>query len=56
MVVERFEVEGRYVAAKACITKKAKGLSFFERYLTGWVVLCIVAGIVLGRVAPVEAR
>jgi ACR3 family arsenite transporter len=37
---------------KACIIKEAKGLSFFERYLTGWVALCIVAGIVLGRVAP----
>jgi len=27
-------------------------LSFFERYLTVWVALCIVAGIVLGRVFP----
>jgi ACR3 family arsenite transporter len=30
----------------------AKGLSFFERYLTLWVVLCIAAGILLGKVAP----
>jgi ACR3 family arsenite transporter len=30
----------------------AKGLSFFERYLTLWVVLCIAAGIVLGKMAP----
>ena len=30
----------------------AKGLSVFERYLTVWVLLCIVAGIVLGKVAP----
>jgi ACR3 family arsenite transporter len=29
-----------------------KGLSGFERYLTLWVGLCIVAGIVLGKVAP----
>ena len=29
-----------------------RGLSFFERYLSLWVILCIVAGIVLGRVAP----
>jgi ACR3 family arsenite transporter len=29
-----------------------KGLGFFERYLTVWVILCIVAGIILGRVAP----
>jgi ACR3 family arsenite transporter len=27
-------------------------LSFFEKYLTVWVFLCIVAGIVLGRVFP----
>ena len=29
-----------------------KGLSFFEKYLTVWVVLSIAAGIVLGKVAP----
>ena len=44
------------MAAKACVTEEAKGLSVFERYLTGWVALCIVAGIVLGRVAPGAAR
>jgi ACR3 family arsenite transporter len=27
-------------------------LSFFERYLTIWVALCIIAGIILGRVFP----
>lgn len=27
-------------------------MSFFERYLTVWVALCIVAGIVLGKLAP----
>jgi ACR3 family arsenite transporter len=32
--------------------EQAKGLSVFERYLTVWVGLCIVAGIVLGKVAP----
>jgi ACR3 family arsenite transporter len=37
---------------KACITKQPKGLSFFEKYLTGWVALCIVGGIVLGKTAP----
>ena len=30
----------------------AKGLSVFEKYLTIWVILCIVGGIVLGKVAP----
>ena len=37
---------------KACITKQPKGLSFFERYLSLWVILCIAAGIVLGKLAP----
>lgn len=33
-----------------------KGIGFFERYLTVWVILCIVAGIVLGKLAPGVAR
>jgi len=37
---------------KACIAKQSKGLSVFERYLSIWVILCIVAGIVLGKLAP----
>ena len=37
---------------EACITKEPRGLSFFEKYLTAWVVLCIIAGIVLGKLAP----
>ena len=32
--------------------RKASGLGIFERYLTLWVALCIVAGIALGAVAP----
>jgi ACR3 family arsenite transporter len=36
----------------ACVTKEPQGLGFFERYLTVWVALCIVAGIILGKVAP----
>jgi ACR3 family arsenite transporter len=40
------------MATKACITKEAKGLGFFEKYLTVWVVLCIGVGIVLGKLAP----
>lgn len=40
------------MATKACVTKEAKGLSFFERYLTAWVALCIAAGIGLGKLAP----
>ncbi len=33
-------------------TRNLKGLSVFERYLSLWVGLCIVAGVVLGRIAP----
>lgn len=44
------------MATKACITKKARGLSIFERYLTLWVLLCITGGIVLGKLAPGFAR
>lgn len=33
-----------------------KGIGFFERYLTIWVALCIVAGIVLGKVVPGFAK
>ena len=36
--------------------KGGKGIGFFERYLTVWVILCIVAGIALGRFAPGVAR
>jgi ACR3 family arsenite transporter len=32
--------------------KNAKGLNVFEKFLTLWVALCIVGGIILGKVAP----
>lgn len=32
--------------------QKATDLSFFERYLTLWVFLCILGGIILGRLFP----
>jgi ACR3 family arsenite transporter len=34
----------------------APGIGFFERYLTIWVALCIVAGIVLGQAFPSAVR
>ncbi|HSG26903.1 MAG TPA: ACR3 family arsenite efflux transporter [Candidatus Krumholzibacterium sp.] len=40
----------------ACTSRKARGLGFFERYLTVWVVLCIAAGIGLGRLTPGLAK
>ena len=44
------------MAAEACLSKQPKGLSVFEKYLTVWVILCIVGGIVLGKVAPGFAK
>ncbi|MCX5632895.1 MAG: ACR3 family arsenite efflux transporter [Phycisphaerae bacterium] len=35
---------------------QAKGLNVFEKYLTVWVILCIIGGIVLGKVAPQFAK
>jgi ACR3 family arsenite transporter len=35
--------------------RQGKGLNIFERYLTAWVALCIVGGIVLGKLAPAVA-
>lgn len=32
--------------------EKKQGISFFERYLTIWVVLCIIAGIAVGQYIP----
>jgi ACR3 family arsenite transporter len=44
------------MTTEAQVTKPVKGLSVFEKYLTVWVVLCIVGGIVLGKVAPGVAK
>jgi len=40
-----------HVAASRTAASKP-AISFFERYLTVWVVLCIVVGILLGQVLP----
>ena len=40
------------MAAKACITKEPGGLNVFEKYLTVWIILCILGGIALGKAAP----
>ncbi|MCH9725856.1 MAG: ACR3 family arsenite efflux transporter [Planctomycetes bacterium] len=39
-------------ADNSCSATGNQGISFFERYLTVWVGLCIVAGMILGKVAP----
>ena len=32
---------------------KIQEMSFFDRYLTLWVAICIVAGIALGKLLPI---
>ncbi len=44
------------MSSEAAIANKTKGLSFFERYLSVWVIFCILAGIVLGKIAPGAAK
>ncbi len=41
-----------WMAKEAAVSKNKNDIGFFERYLTLWVGLCIVAGIILGSVAP----
>ena len=33
-------------------TKASTGISFFEKYLTVWVILCMAAGVLIGRFLP----
>ncbi len=40
------------MAAESAPDSAEMGLGFFEKYLTVWVVLCILGGIILGRMAP----
>lgn len=40
------------MALEPVAIKKPKGLSFFEKYLSIWVILCILGGILLGKTAP----
>jgi len=42
--------DGQTAATPA--TRPARGIGFFERYLSVWVALCIGAGIVLGKLLP----
>ena len=43
-------------AGEISLEESRKGLSLFEKYLSVWVILCIVAGIILGKVAPGFAK
>ncbi len=44
------------MGSEVCVTKESKGLGFFEKYLTVWVLLCIVAGVILGKIVPQFAK
>ena len=33
-------------------TKQQAGISFFQKYLTVWVLLCMAAGILIGHFIP----
>jgi len=44
------------MSEKNGLEPSTKSMSGFERYLTLWVAICIVAGIVLGKLAPGLAR
>ena len=47
---------GEIITEKIVLEQPRKGLSLFEKYLSVWVILCIVAGIILGKVAPGFAK
>lgn len=38
------------------MTKEVRKLNVFEKYLSIWVLLCIAAGIILGKIAPNLAK
>ncbi len=40
------------IAAENCTADPPAPMNFFERYLTAWVALCIVVGILLGQASP----
>jgi len=44
------------MVTEACIEKKPKNLNVFEKYLTFWVLACIGAGTLLGKLAPGLAK
>src|SRR6266498_2731122 len=43
-------------APAAALGEAKPAIGFFERWLTLWVFLCIVAGIALGELAPAPAQ
>lgn len=50
--IRPFKERNNIMATASSATTPARDLGFFERYLTLWVILCIAAGIGLGKLAP----
>ena len=47
------QVEENVVKLEAYfMSKKNTGIGFFEKYLTVWVILCMVVGILIGKFLP----
>lgn len=44
------------MALETSVSKEPRGLNVFEKYLTIWVLACIGAGILLGKLAPGLAK
>jgi len=41
------------ISIKRDIKEEKKGISFFDKYLSIWVILCIIVGVAVGRFLPV---
>ena len=54
--IKIFSRKSNAVAKETERIEKARSLGFFEKYLYIWVILCIIAGIILGKVAPGVAK
>ncbi len=48
--------EATMATVEMSLTNEQRGLGYFEKYLYIWVILCILAGILLGKVAPGVAK
>lgn len=35
------------------MNKKTSGIGFFQKYLTVWVILCMIVGVLIGKFIPV---
>lgn len=44
------------MSSESYIFTQPTGLNVFEKYLSLWVILCIVGGVLLGKVAPETAK